>query len=93
MNYDVTLVLRATEDPKAAEAKFKAIFEKDGLTVSDSQVWGKKALAYPIKKQGEGVYVSMQLSGNSSPKKINARFKLDESILRTLILIKEGKKN
>lgn len=91
MKYDVTIVLKATEDPKTAEAKYKALFEKDGLKVSDSQNWGKKVLAYPVRKQSEGIYLSMQLTGKVDPKKINARFKLDETVLRTLILANKVK--
>lgn len=53
--------------------------------------WGKRTLAYPIKRREVGYYVVVQFE---TPAKQLAEFerliKLDESVLRHLVVIDEG---
>ncbi|RJR14969.1 30S ribosomal protein S6 [Candidatus Microgenomates bacterium] len=93
MQYDVVIVAKPSEDPEKMGKKYAELLEKSGFSVTNSEVWGKKALAYPIEKFTEGVYVSMVVQADTAkPKDLYNRFKLDESIIRTLILKKEEKK-
>ncbi|OGY25314.1 MAG: 30S ribosomal protein S6 [Candidatus Woykebacteria bacterium RBG_16_43_9] len=55
--------------------------------------WGKKTLAYPIKKNSQGRYSLITFKGNSNtPQAIKAKFNLTEEILRYLVVRKEGEK-
>ena len=88
MDYDLFVVTRTSEEPKAVEEKLAAILKKDNFTLSGFDCWGKKLLAYPIKKQTEGVYSSATISGNGNSTVFHARFKQEDSIVRALILKK-----
>lgn len=94
MKYDLVVVVDPQADAKETQDKLTTLLEKEGFTVSDMSYWGKKTLAYPIKKHTEAHYFSCVISANSAnPANLSQRFKLDEKILRFLILIiKEEKK-
>lgn len=84
----------ALEEPAINEKleKFHALLTKDGRgTVSNVAHWGKRALAYPIKKKDTGAYVVAQFETASEllPEYERA-VKLDEGVLRFLIVVSEG---
>ncbi len=55
--------------------------------VVKKEVWGKKSLAYPIKKKTEGIYVKFDVELDESKiKKFTEALKLEESILRYLLV-------
>ena len=52
------VILDATTDNQAEEiAKIEELLKNLGGTVSKTDAWGKKTLAYPIRKKTEGYYV------------------------------------
>lgn len=60
MTYDLTLVLKSTlkeGDRKKLIENIKDAFGKGKVTEKD---WGQKPLAYPIKKEVSGYFVSVQ---------------------------------
>lgn len=55
--------------------------------------WGKRELAYEIKKNNHGFYTLFTFKGNSkTPQGLNAKLKLFEELLRFLIVRKEEEK-
>ena len=93
MQYVLVVVIDPKHEEKAAIQKISSILEKEGFSVSGTSSQGKKRLAYPLKKQAEGIYLSFILSGESvNPNHLYAKFKLEEYILRTLVLKKMVKK-
>lgn len=94
MDYDLVMVFTPTSEEKTTSERLKTILEKEGYKVGDVSWWGKKKLAYPIKKQTEANYASMVISTKSAkPQHLVKVFKLEENILRYLVLKKkEGKK-
>src|SRR3989344_6326135 len=90
--YDVVMVVRPDTDEKQNEVKLKDLLSKSGFSVGDFSSWGKRKLAYPIKKQTEGFYFAAVISADTksdSPRDLLSQFKLDESLLRSLIVKKE----
>jgi small subunit ribosomal protein S6 len=84
----------ALEEPAINEKldRFHALLTKDGKgSVSNASHWGKRTLAYPIKKKEVGYYVVAQFetSGDLLPEYERA-VKLDESVLRYLLVLNEG---
>jgi small subunit ribosomal protein S6 len=70
-------------------ANIKGALEKNEAKVEKIETLGKKALAYKIKKLKEGIYVLVNFKVKpSSIIAVEKVFKLDESILRTLIILK-----
>jgi small subunit ribosomal protein S6 len=61
----------------------------NGGTVVKTDVWGKRQLAYPIRKQKQGQYVLFQV--NMAPKTgavLERNLRFQEQILRFLLSVK-----
>jgi small subunit ribosomal protein S6 len=84
----------ALEEPAITEKldRFHALLTKDGMgSVSNANHWGKRTLAYPIKKKEVGYYVVAQFetAGELLPEYERA-VKLDDGVLRYLVVLNEG---
>ncbi|MDH7513229.1 MAG: 30S ribosomal protein S6 [Clostridiales bacterium] len=67
------------------------IAQRDGQLIRQDR-WGKRRLAYPIKKFSDGFYVFFQYEGKADiPSELERRFKQTDSVLRYLTLKKEAK--
>lgn len=69
------------------------ISKKKGKMISKEE-WGKRNLAYPIKKLEEAFYVFFHYQGKPDiPAELERRFKQTDTIIRYLTLKKETKEN
>ena len=84
----------ALEEPAINDKlqRFHGLLTREGKgTVANTSHWGKRTMAYPIKKKDTGYYVVTQFetAGDLLPEYERA-VKLDESVLRYLIVLNEG---
>ncbi|NLL37709.1 MAG: 30S ribosomal protein S6 [Fretibacterium sp.] len=57
-HYEMLTILSAEmEEPKEEVEKIEEVVRSLGGTLSRTDVWGKRRLAYPIQKKAEGFYV------------------------------------
>lgn len=84
----------ALEEPAINEKleRFHALVTRDGKgSVTTSSHWGKRTLAYPIKKKETGYYVVTQFeTARELLPEYERAVKLDESVLRYLVVLNEG---
>lgn len=88
--YELMLVLRP--DFGVEEKPVRALVEKliGDRKIKELTVLGKKRLAYPIKKQVEGVYVVVTITGAAMDiGAFEKQIKLGTDVLRFLITVKE----
>lgn len=84
--YETVCIVR----PDAAEDAVKGIIQKAtsslegaGGTVTRIDEWGRRKLAYPIQKKGEGYYFILDYtSPPAASKEIERLMKLNEDVLR-----------
>src|SRR4051794_11791350 len=85
-NYEVMVIFTpvlSEDEFKAAQKKFAAIVTDNGGTVTHSNPWGLKSLAYPIAKKTTGLYWVMEYTAPSSfNEKLKTQLLRDESVLR-----------
>lgn len=63
----------------------------DGGEITAVDHWGKRQLAYPIAKKTNGYYVVAQFKADAgSLPELERNLKLDEELLRYLIVLNEG---
>ncbi len=63
------------------------LITNNGGTIVRSEVWGKRRLAYEVKKQQEGVFVLVRFQApGDTIKKLREHFRLSESIIRHLVV-------
>lgn len=72
--------------------KYTALVQGVGGQVVQLESKGKRQLAYPIRKYREGYYyvVQLQVAGDAL-KEMERTLKLNEQIMRYLIVLKESK--
>jgi small subunit ribosomal protein S6 len=73
-----------SEDEYQAEtAKFAEIIEKNNGELIKTEEWGKRSLAYDVKKYDKGFYVLVDYCGDGDlVSEIERNFKLDERVLK-----------
>jgi len=88
--YELVFILNAnlTEDDfTRVLGKVNDQITKLGGTVTETNQWGKRRLAYPIKKQAEGNYVLEKVQiKQTALKELDASLKMSEDVLRYLFV-------
>jgi small subunit ribosomal protein S6 len=95
--YETTFLLSPNleeeETEKIIVQMVEVVSTKKGKMINEDR-WGKRKLAYPIKKFEEAFYVFFLYEGDSDiPFELERRFKQSEAILRYLTVKKEPKKS
>ncbi len=94
-NYETLLILDpdiAEEDIDKEIEKIKGYVEESDGNIVELDKWGVRRLAYAIRKKRQGFYVLIKFAANPpSIQGVDSSFKLDESILRYIIVKKEDK--
>ena len=71
--------------------KYNTLLEEFGGTILDSQMRGKRRLAYQIAKHREGVYVQLSHQGDGQHiSKIEKDMRLSEDVIRYMTVKQEG---
>ncbi len=71
-------------------AKVEKILVAAKGKVEKKEEWGKKSLAYPIKKMTEGDYHFWEVAlPESAPPEIDKKMRLEDQVLRYLLVRKE----
>jgi small subunit ribosomal protein S6 len=71
-----------------ADEKIKNVVAGNGGAVLDYVPWGKKKLAYPVKKRTRGHYVLMEFAGESGlVAELERNMRLDERILKFITVM------
>lgn len=90
-SYEFLLIIRPDVEvtQKKAEDLVKKLVEKVGGKLTSVAVWGKKALAYPIGKATEGVYLLAFIEGDGlKSADIEKEVRMNSDILRFLLTVK-----
>jgi len=67
--------------------KYLNVIRKDGGTVDNVEIWGRRRLAYEIQKNAEGIYAVINLTAESATvKEFDRQLGLNESVLRTKVI-------
>jgi small subunit ribosomal protein S6 len=60
---------------------------KAGGTVDNLEVWGRRRLAYDIRKKSEGIYAVVNITAEPAVvKELDRQFTLNEQIMRTKVI-------
>lgn len=93
--YELVLVLRAEVSEIEKKKVLDEVLKLLGEAKSEIQEWGRKTLAYPIKKEREGIFVLLNISypnGSSIPADLEKKLLMNEKVLRHLLIRTKDKK-
>ena len=93
--YELAVVVSAKieDDERAATMeRVKTIITKHGGTITNIDEWGKKRLAYEVRKMREAFYYFIQFEGASTvPAEIESRVRIVENVVRYLCVKQDEK--
>ena len=88
--YEVMVILDPSLDERTIEPsldKYLNVIRKDGGSIESLDGWGRRRMAYEIKKNAEGIYAVIQLTATpATVKEFDRQLTLNESILRTKVM-------
>ncbi len=94
-DYEIVYIFRSNFTPEEIEAKLgryhEVLTRDDGAEITAVEQWGKRQLAYPIRKEANGNYVVAQFTADPATlPELERLLKLDDDLLRFLIVLSEG---
>lgn len=88
--YEVMVILDPSLEERTVQPsldKYLNVVRKDGGTVDNVDVWGRRRLAYEIRKQAEGIYAVINLTAEpATVKELDRQLGLNDSVLRTKVI-------
>lgn len=92
--YEVIAIVKtelAEEDIDAIMDKSSNIITQRNGVIAKAEKWGKRRLAYEIKKQKDGFYFFLDYAGDGSiVAEMERNFKIDDRVLKFMTIVKEG---
>ena len=72
--------------------RFLNVVRQGGGSVENVDIWGRRRLAYDIKKRSEGIYAVVNMTATPAvAKELDRQLGLNESVLRTKLLRPEAR--
>jgi small subunit ribosomal protein S6 len=88
--YELMVILDPEIDERTVAPsldKFLGVIRNDGGTIENVDIWGRRRLAYEIKKKSEGIYAVVNFTATSDATvELDRQLKLSEAVLRTKVL-------
>ena len=80
------------EGIKGLVEKFNALIESEGGKVTETNAWGMKKLAYPIKKFTQGYYVLVNFEAKPEfIDELERIYKITDTVIKFITVRKEDK--
>ncbi|KAA2256950.1 30S ribosomal protein S6 [Solihabitans fulvus] len=93
-HYEVMVILDPSLDERTVAPSldtFLNVIRTTGGNVEKVEVWGKRRLSFEIKKNTEGIYAVLDLTSEADAvKELDRQLSLNESVLRTKVMRREG---
>ena len=88
--YEVMVILDPSVEEKTVQPsldKFLNVIRNAKGTVDRLDIWGRRRLAYEIKKNSEGIYAVMNVTAPSDAViELDRQLRLSEAVMRTKVL-------
>ena len=88
--YELMVILDPELDDRTVAPsldKLLSVVKKDGGSVDNVDIWGRRRMAYDIQKKSEGIYAVVRMSAEpATALELDRQLNLNESVLRTKLL-------
>jgi small subunit ribosomal protein S6 len=88
--YEMMVILDPEIDERSVGSSLDQYLSvvKDGKgTIDKVDIWGRRRLAYPIKKRTDGIYAVINFTASAdAAKELDRQLNLNETVLRTKLL-------
>ncbi|NHA67133.1 30S ribosomal protein S6 [Phycicoccus flavus] len=88
--YELMVILDPELDDRTVQPSLEKLLKvvtTDGGTVDTVDVWGRRRLAYEIKKKSEGIYAVVGFTSEpATAKELDRQLGLNETVMRTKLM-------
>ncbi len=88
--YELMVILDPELDERTVAPsldKFLSVVTKDGGSIDNVDIWGRRRLSYEIKKKAEGIYAVVNMTAEpATAQELDRQLGLNEAVLRTKLL-------
>jgi small subunit ribosomal protein S6 len=88
--YEVMVIFDPDTEERSVQPtleNYLKVITNSGGSVENLDIWGRRRLAYEIRKKSEGIYVVLNVTAEPADvKELDRQFTLNESIMRTKVL-------
>ncbi|WP_338136169.1 30S ribosomal protein S6 [Pseudoclavibacter albus] len=88
--YELMVILDPEIDERTVAPsldKFLNVIRNDGGTIDNTDIWGRRRLAYEINKKSEGIYAVVNFTAEpATASELDRQLKLSEAVMRTKVL-------
>jgi small subunit ribosomal protein S6 len=92
--YELMIILDPETDERNLQPTLEKMLEvvgKDGGSVDEIDILGRRRLAYEIRKQAEGIYAVIQMTTDpATAQELDRRLGLNESVMRTKLMRRDA---
>ncbi|WP_435298868.1 30S ribosomal protein S6 [Timonella sp. A28] len=89
-SYELMMILSPEIDERALAGtieKLVAVVPAEGGTIDNTDIWGRRRMAYEIAKKSEGIYAVINFTATpATSKELERQLGLNESVLRIKVL-------
>jgi small subunit ribosomal protein S6 len=94
--YELMVIIDPEVEERTVESsldKFLNVVRNEGGSIDKVDIWGRRRLAYDIKKKAEGIYAVVNFTATpATAAELDRQLGLNETILRTKIIRPEEQK-
>ena len=88
--YEVMVIFDPDTEERTVQPtldKHLKVITNGGGTVDNVDIWGRRRLAYEIRKKSEGIYAVINVTAEPNDiKELDRQFTINESIMRTKVI-------
>ncbi|HEX7589966.1 MAG TPA: 30S ribosomal protein S6 [Demequinaceae bacterium] len=88
--YEMMVILDPEVEERTVQPsldQYLTVVKDDSGTVDRIDIWGRRRLAYPIKKRTDGIYAVVQFTSEAATaKELERQLSLNETVLRTKLI-------
>lgn len=92
-NYELMVILDPETEERTVAPSLDAFLEvirKDGGSIDNVDIWGKRRLAYEIQKKTEGIYAVVNFTASPyATAELDRQLRLSEAVMRTKVMRQE----
>jgi small subunit ribosomal protein S6 len=93
-HYELMVILDPELEERTVQPsldRFLNVVRRGGGSIENVNIWGRRKLAYEIKKKSEGIYAVVDMQAEPAlAKELDRQLNLNEAVLRTKLIRPEA---